>query len=89
MIDSLHFVRPIMFFGFIPLIVMLIILYRSHGSSINWKTVCDSKLLPYILSQGKNKSSRLPLLFVALAVGLSIIAAAGPAFEKLPRPVYR
>ena len=89
MIDALHFVRPMMFYAFIPLIILLVIFYRHHGSSINWKTVCDAKLLPYVLSQSTNKSSRLPLLLAAVAASLCIIAAAGPAFEKLPKPVYR
>ncbi|MCW8923584.1 MAG: VWA domain-containing protein [Gammaproteobacteria bacterium] len=89
MIETLHFVRPMMFFGFIPLIILLIVLYRHQGSSANWKSVCDARLLPYILSQGTNRSSRLPLFLAALAASLCIIAAAGPAFEKLPKPVYR
>jgi len=87
--EPLHFVRPMMFFGFIPLIILLIMLYRHHGNSMNWKNVCDAKLLPYILSKSSNKSSRFPLLLAAIAASLCIVAAAGPAFEKLPKPVYR
>ena len=89
MIDALHFVRPMMFFGFIPLIILLVILYRRQSISANWKNVCDAKLLPYILTQGSKKSNRFPLLLAALAASLCIIAAAGPAFEKLPKPVFR
>lgn len=89
MMEALHFVRPLWLLAFIPLMIILLVLYRHRGSSAIWKTVCDAKLLPYILSQGHHRSSRLPLLFAALAAGLAIIAAAGPAFEKLPQPVYR
>ena len=89
MIEQLHFVRPMFFYGFIPLIILLIVLYRHHGSSMNWKSVCDAKLMPYILSQGTNKSSRFPLFLAAIAASLCITAAAGPAFEKLPKPVFR
>ena len=89
MIEALHFVRPMWFYAFVPLLVLLIVLYRHHGSSMNWKAVCDEKLLPYILSQRSSKSSRFPLLLAALAASLAIVAAAGPAFEKLPKPVYR
>ncbi|MES0328138.1 MAG: VWA domain-containing protein [Gammaproteobacteria bacterium] len=87
--EALHFVRPMMFFGFIPLILLLILLFRHHGNSMNWKSICDAKLLPYILSQSSNKSSRFPLILAAIAASLCIIATAGPAFEKLPKPVYR
>ena len=67
----------------------MILLFRHHGNSMNWKSVCDAKLLPYILSQGTNKSSRFPLILAAIAASLCIIATAGPAFEKLAKPVYR
>ena len=87
--ENLHFVRPMMLFGFIPLALILIALYRHHGNSINWKSVCDAKLLPYILSQNTNKSSHFPLLLVFITASLCIISAAGPAFEKLAKPVYR
>lgn len=87
--EALHFVRPMMLFGFIPLILLLILLFRHHGNSTNWKSVCDAKLLPYILSQGTSKSSRFPLILAAIAASLCIIATAGPAFEKLAKPVYR
>jgi len=87
--ENLHFVRPMMFFGFIPLALILIALYRHNGTNINWKLVCDTKLLPYILSQNANKSSRFPLLLVFISASLCIISAAGPAFEKLAKPVYR
>ena len=89
MIEHLHFVRPMWFYAFIPLVIFLVILYRRHGSGMNWKTVCDEKLLPYILSSSANKSSRLPLLLAAITASIAIVAAAGPAFEKLPKPVYR
>ncbi len=89
MMEALHFVRPLWLLAFIPLMIILLVLYRYRGNSAIWKTVCDAKLLPYILSQSHHKSSRWPLLFAALAAGLAIIAAAGPAFEKLPQPVYR
>lgn len=89
MMAALHFIRPLWLLAFIPLMIILLVLYRHRGSSAIWKTVCDAKLLPYILSQSHHKSSRWPLLFAALAAGLAIIAAAGPAFEKLPQPVYR
>ncbi len=87
--EALHFVRPLWLLVFFPLMIILLVLYRHRGSSAIWKTVCDARLLPYILSHSHHRSSRLPLLLAALAAALAIIAAAGPAFEKLPQPVYR
>ena len=87
--EALHFVRPMMLLGFIPLLLILLILYRHQGSSMNWKSICDAKLLPYILKQNPSKSRRLPLVLVFIAASLGIVSAAGPAFEKLAKPVYR
>lgn len=89
MIENLHFIRPSWFYAFIPLVIFILILFFRHGNSMGWKTVCDAKLLPYILNKKTKKSSRLPLLLVAFTASISIIAAAGPAFEKLPKPVYK
>lgn len=90
MIEALHFVRPLWLFAFIPLVILLGILYRHHGNSMNWKSVCDDRLLPYIiLHQRRHSRRRWPFFLAALAASLCIIAAAGPALEKLPQPVYR
>jgi len=51
--------------------------------------VCDTHLLPYILTKATGKSSRFPLFLVVIAASLCIIAAAGPVLKKLPQPVFR
>lgn len=89
MMGSLHFVRPEFFFVFVPLILLLLILYRRQSNNTNWKTICDSQLLPYILDKKIKKTNHIGLFFAGLTASLCIIAAAGPAFEKLPKPVYR
>ena len=89
MISNLHFLRPEWFFAFAPLILFLIAMFRRHSSSMSWKAVCDEELLPHVLIQSGNKTSRLPLWLVFIATSLSIVAAAGPVWKKLPQPVFR
>ena len=89
MLGQLQFLRPEWLYAFIPLLLFLILMLRRHKSSMSWKSVCDAKLLPYILTQVTTKASRLPLLLVLIAASLAIVAAAGPVFEKLPQPVFR
>ncbi|MDD2801275.1 MAG: VWA domain-containing protein, partial [Methylococcales bacterium] len=46
-------------------------------------------LLPYLLQQKAVKQSRLPLTAGAIAGLLSIIALAGPTWQRLPSPVFK
>ena len=89
MIDQLQFIRADWLYAFIPLAVFILLMVRRHGSSMSWKAVCDAQLLPYILTKTTGKTSRFPLILVAVATSLCIIAAAGPVFKKLPQPVFR
>jgi Ca-activated chloride channel family protein len=87
--DQLHFLRPEAFYAFIPLVLFVVLYLTSKATSLSWKTVCDEKLLPYILTSGGNKSALLPLLLIILATSISILALAGPVWKKLPQPVFR
>ena len=58
--EQLHFLRPEAFFAFIPLLLFVVLYLTSKASSPSWKAVCDNKLLPYVLTTGSKKSSRLP-----------------------------
>lgn len=89
MINQLHFLRPEWFYSFIPLILILVAMLQRHHTSLGWKTVCDDKLLPHVLTHSGNRGGRLPLWISAIAASLCIIAAAGPAWKKLPQPVFR
>jgi len=87
--EQLHFLRPEAFFAFIPLLLFVVLYLTSKATSPSWKSVCDNKLLPYVLTTGTKKSSLLPMLLIILASSVSIIALAGPVWKKLPQPVFR
>jgi Ca-activated chloride channel family protein len=87
--QQLHFLRPEAFYAFAPLLLFVVLYLTSKATSRSWKAVCDDKLLPYILTAGGKKSGMLPIVLVMLATSLSIIALAGPVWEKLPQPVFR
>ncbi len=55
----------------------------------NWSQVCDAELLPYILQQRATTQNRWPLFSAALAGLITIIALAGPSWERLPSPAFR
>ncbi len=87
--QQLHFLRPEAFYAFAPLLLFVVLYLTSKATSRSWKAVCDDKLLPYILTAGGKKSGMLPIVLIMLATSLSIVALAGPVWEKLPQPVFR
>ena len=86
---SIHFLRPDWFYAFIPLTLLLYFAFNHSINSISWKKICDAKLLPHILISKATKRSYLPIILLGLASILSITAAAGPVWKKLPTPVFR
>ncbi len=88
MIDQLQFLRPAWLIAFAPLLAILLLIFYRPSTGSGWKSVCDAALLPYVLTPGR-KRNRLPVLLSAfIAGGLCILAAAGPAWQKLPGPVF-
>ena len=87
--QQLHFLPPEAFYAFVPLLLFVVLYLTSKATSRSWKAVCDDRLLPYILTAGGKKSGMLPMVLIMLASSLSIIALAGPVWEKLPQPVFR
>ena len=87
--EQLHFLRPDAFYAFIPLLLFVVLYLTSKATSRSWSAVCDDKLLPHILIAGGRKSGILPMLLIIIATSISIIALAGPVWEKLPQPVFR
>lgn len=83
-----HFLRPGWLLAFIPLALLLCWLARRARAGGAWEGVCDVALLPHILAAGRGRAGRAPLFLLGLGAALGIIALAGPAWERLPRPVF-
>ncbi len=84
-----HFIRPYWLLAVIPYIAIVVLLLRNKLSRGNWSAVCDAELLPYLLQEKAVHQSRWPLTTGALAAVLTIIALAGPTWQRLPAPVFR
>ncbi|MEQ1543929.1 VWA domain-containing protein [Methyloglobulus sp.] len=88
-LSDFHFIRPYLLLALLPYAVLLVMLVRSKLSHGNWAAVCDEALLPYLLQDKAVAQSRWPLVTGAVAALFAIIALAGPAWERLPTPVFR
>ncbi len=89
LLNQFHFIRPFWLFALIPYIAVMALTIRSKLSQGDWSQVCDAVLLPYLLQDKAAAQSHWLLPLGALAGILSIIALAGPTWERLPAPAFR
>ncbi len=87
--EDFHFLRPLWFLTFIPLMLILWLLWNRTTNSQAWRTVCDPELLPYLLVGEQGVTQRWPLLAIGLVGLLGITAIAGPVWEQHEQPVFR
>jgi Ca-activated chloride channel family protein len=84
-----HFIRPYWLVAIIPLLIVTVLFLKRKLISRSWQSVIDARLLPFILTGQEGHKAKWPVYVFALAGLLIIVAMAGPAWEKLPQPVYR
>ena len=86
--ELFRFLRPQWFLALVPLaLVLWLLFFRKHGSR-GWEAVCDERLLPHILIRKPGRARRASLALTTLGGLLAVAALAGPAWEKLPQPVF-
>jgi Ca-activated chloride channel family protein len=84
-----HFLRPWWLLALLPLIALVWALHRHRRSGGDWRAFCDPALLPHILIGTPGRQARWPLWLTAVGGALAVLALAGPAWERLPTPVFR
>ena len=85
--NNFHFLRPLWLLAFIPTILLVSVLWRMNERSSAWDRAIDHDLLPFLLDKTKSVAERTPLLLLLTLWLLSIVAMAGPVWEKIPQPV--
>jgi Ca-activated chloride channel family protein len=89
MSTEFHFIRPYWLIALIPCFIFVILTLKHKFQRGNWNNVCDEALLPYILQQKPTTQKKGLLISTSIAAVLAIFALAGPAWERLPVPVFR
>ncbi len=88
MIEQFHFLRPGWLLLLIPLAAVIWLLLLRRYDSGSWRAVIDERLRPFVLSSsGQNQREWTRWIPAAVAL-LTIIALAGPTWERLPQPMY-
>lgn len=89
-LDTLHFLRPYWLLALIVVAGLTWMLYRRRLVSRSWQAIIDPHLLPHILVQQGTAQRRLwPYILLFLMGSALVLAVAGPAFKKIPQPVFR
>ncbi len=89
LIADFHFMRPAWLLLFVPLGYLSWRLWRHDPGTAFWQRICDAALLPYVVVDTGGRSRRRSVGPFVLVGGLSILALAGPTYERAPQPVYR
>ena len=89
--DDFHFLRPLWLAALALLPVMLVLLGRRRGGGGAWERFVAPALRPWVLDGTRDDrgGARWPRWLLAAGAILAIVALAGPAWRKLPQPVFR
>lgn len=87
-LELFHFLRPQWFIALLPLALLAWFMFFRKGAHSNWEAVVDEGLLPYILIRGAGRTRRAAIILTVTGGLLGIVALAGPAWDKLPQPVF-
>ena len=86
---GLQWMRPEYLWAIIPALLLFLLLWRNTGKGGSWSKVISADLLPFLIDGVETKKSRYPVVFLLALWIIAAIAIAGPAFKKIPVPVYQ
>jgi Ca-activated chloride channel family protein len=88
MTTAFHFLRPYWLLCFIPIALFCVYFIKRTQLDHAWRHICDPHLLPHLIKTQQTtryNSSWMPVL----SLFFCILSLAGPAFVKLPVPIYQ
>ncbi len=88
-LHDFHFLRPWWLLALAALPLLWRAVSRNGADAGAWRGVVDAHLLPHLLdASDAARSSRVPRWLVAFAWIVACVALAGPAWERLPQPLF-
>ena len=88
-LNQFHFLRPEWFAALIPLLLLVILIRKATAKQSGWQSVIPSHLYQYMVIGKTEVGAKPPIKLLAIAWFVSVIALAGPTWERLPQPVYQ
>ncbi|MFV2059764.1 MAG: VWA domain-containing protein [Gammaproteobacteria bacterium] len=83
------FLRPMWLITFIPLVLLIWLVWHKQNNQHNWKHVCDPRLLKHLIVGTEVKKRNIVVWLLLFYGAISIFSLSGPAWDKLPQPVFR
>jgi len=84
---AFHFLRPEVFWLFLPVVIVLMALWRQGSVEVRWRGVIAPHLLKHLMVRPEGKMRVRPLHLLAAAMLIGVVAAAGPSWRKEAPPL--
>jgi Ca-activated chloride channel family protein len=84
--SNFHFLRPMWFLALVPGIGLWILMLRERTTAWRWRTVVAPHLLGHLIRHPGKRSWTRPTLFAVPGLVVSILALAGPSWERQKTP---
>jgi Ca-activated chloride channel family protein len=86
--SQFHFLRPLWLPVLLPAWLLIVLIARRRHAKRSWRRLIAPHLLDHLLiSAGQTRRNKLqPLYLLALLWTLTIVALAGPAWQRVPAP---
>jgi Ca-activated chloride channel family protein len=88
-LDQFHFLRPEWFIALVPLMLLVLLIRKTTAKQSGWQSVIPSHLYQYMVTGKNEMGAKPPMWMLAFVWIISVIALAGPTWERLPQPVYQ
>ena len=88
-LDQFHFLRPEWFIALVPLMLLVLLIRKTTAKQSGWQSVIPSHLYQYMVIGKNEMGAKPPMWMLAFVWIISVIALAGPTWERLPQPVYQ
>ncbi|MDW7693556.1 VWA domain-containing protein [Flammeovirgaceae bacterium SG7u.111] len=84
--SEFHFLRPDWLWAFVPMLVVLLLLFFSQRENEKWLKVIPDHLREFMTKKGSKWAVVLPIFTYVLVVSLAVLGIAGPTWERVEVP---